>query len=108
MIQRIVTCSVRPDKLNELRTTLNDSFIPKVKQQPGFVDLIESINVDDGTFVCSTFWKTRDDVARYDAGLFQEIAGSVTPFLNGEPTVSTLEVETSTPHRIATGRSAAA
>jgi quinol monooxygenase YgiN len=108
MIQRIVTCNIQPDKLNQLRTALNDNFVPQIRKQSGFVDLIESINVDEGTFVCSTFWKSREDVNRYDAGLFQEIATALTPLLNTTPTVQTLEVETSTPHKIAAGRSAAA
>ena len=107
MIQRIVTCNIRPEKRTEFRNALDDNFIPRVKKQPGFVDLIESVDPTTGRFVCSTFWKTQEDVNRYDAGLFQEVATGLTPLLRDEPEVHTLQVETSTVHKIA-GRSAAA
>jgi quinol monooxygenase YgiN len=108
MISRIVDCNVRPEKLNEFRAALNQEFVPRIKAQPGFVDIIESLDPVSGHFVCNTFWKSSDDVKRYDSGLFQEVATSLTPYLNGEPHVDTMEVETSSVHGIAAGRSAAA
>lgn len=108
MISRIVDCNIRPEKLNDFRRTLSEKFMPRIKSQSGFVDLIESIDPDTGRYVCNTFWKSSDDVKRYDSGLFQEVASSLTPYLAGEPTVSTLQVENSTPHKIASGRAAAA
>jgi quinol monooxygenase YgiN len=107
MLQRIVDCQVRPEKLNELRRTLNERFIPRIKNEPGFVDIVESADSSTGEFVCQTFWKTQDDVDRYASGLFQEIASELTPLLRDEPKVRTLEVETSTPHKIAARRAAA-
>ena len=44
MISRIVDCQVRPEKLNEFRQALHDRFIPRIKTQTGFVDIIESID----------------------------------------------------------------
>jgi hypothetical protein len=108
MISRIVDCQVCPEKLAEFRKALNDTFGPRIKSQTGFVDIIESLDPSTGHFVCNTFWKSRDDVKRYDSGLFQEVATGLTPYLNGAPHVDTMEVETSTVHRIAAGRSAAA
>jgi quinol monooxygenase YgiN len=108
MIQRIVSCNVRPEKIDQFRGAIKENVVPRIKKQNGFVDVIESIDTSTGQFVCSTFWKTKDDVDRYDSGLFQEIASELTPFLQEVPTVQTLEVETSTPHNIAAGRSAAA
>jgi hypothetical protein len=104
----MVDCRVRPEKLNDFRKVLNDTFVPRIKSQPGFVDIIESLDPVSGHFVCNTFWKSSDDVKRYDSGLFQEVATGLTPYLNGEPRVDTMEVETSSVHRIAAGRSAAA
>ncbi len=108
MISRIVDCHVRPEKLNEFRKTLHDTFVPRIKTQTGFVDIIESLDPKSGHFVCNTFWKSRDDVNRYDNNLFQEVATGLTPYLEGEPRVETMEVETSTVHRISAGRGAAA
>jgi hypothetical protein len=108
MISRIVDCNVLPEKLNDFRKTLNDTFVPRIKSQPGFVDIIESLDPNTGHFVCNTFWKTSEDVKRYDSGLFQEVATGLTPYLNGAPHIDTMQVENSTVHRIAAGRTAAA
>ena len=108
MISRIVDCNVKPDKLNALRQKLNTDYLPRIKQQPGFVDVIESVDTATGHFVCNTFWKTNQDVKHYDSTLFQEIATALTPLLTSPPAVSTLQVENSTPHKITAGKSAAA
>ena len=48
MISRIVDCNVKPDKLNALRSKLNTDYLPRIKQQPGFVDVIESVDTETG------------------------------------------------------------
>lgn len=108
MISRIVDLNVRPGRLNEFRRTLNDKFISRIKSQPGFVDIIESVDPSSGHFVRNTFWKSTDDVKGYDSGLFQERACALSPYLATQATVSTLTVENSSVHRITAGRSAAA
>jgi len=108
MISRIVSCTVRPDKLNEFRNALKTQVVPNLTRQPGFVDLIESIDDGSGTFVCTTLWNTRQDVERYDQTLFQEIAQKLVPLIEGQPEIKTLNVENSTVHDIRAGKSAAA
>jgi hypothetical protein len=108
MISRIVNCTVQKENLPTFRQKLNSEFVPRIKQQTGFVDLIEAVDPNTGAFVCNTLWKSQNDVKNYDTGLFQEIATTLGPLMVGPPTVQTLEVETSTPHKIAAGKSAAA
>jgi quinol monooxygenase YgiN len=108
MISRIVDCNVKTDKLANFRQTLHNEFIPRIRQEHGLVDIVESIDTKTGHFMCMTLWKNADDVKRYDTGLFQEVATGLTPFLEQPPTVHTMEVETSTVHNIAAGRGAAA
>ena len=108
MISRIVTCQIKPDKLNEFRTALNQQFLPRIQRQHGFVDVVESIDTNTGTFVCNTFWNTRQDVDNYDNTLFQEVATALTPLLQTDPTVQTLNVENSTVHNIAAGKKSVA
>ncbi len=108
MISRIVTCNVKPEKLTEFRNTLNQQFLPRIQRQQGFVDVVESIDTNSGTFVCTTFWNTRQDVEHYDNTLFQEVAQKLTPLLKDEPTVQTLNVENSTVHNISGGKKSAA
>src|SRR6516162_4830792 len=80
MISRIVTCNVRPEKLTEFRNTLNQQLLPRIQKQHGFVDVVESIDTTTGTFVCNTFWNTRQDVETYENSLFQEVSKALTPF----------------------------
>ena len=108
MISRIVTCNVNPEKLNEFRTALNQQFLPRIQRQHGFVDVVESLDATSGTFVCNTFWNTRQDVDNYDHGLFQEVATALTPLLQDQPTIQTLNVENSTVHNITAGKKSAA
>jgi quinol monooxygenase YgiN len=108
MISRIVSCTVKRDKVNEFRNALKNELLPKITREPGFVDIIESIDNGSGTFVCTTYWNTRQDVERYDNGLFQEIAQRLVPMLDGQPDIKTLTVENSTVHDISAGKGAAA
>ncbi len=108
MISRIVTCTVKPEKINEFRNALKTEVLPNVTRQPGFVDLVESFDTSTGTFVCTTLWNTRQDVEHYDQTLFQDIAQQMVPMLTEPPDIKTLNVENSTIHDITSGKSAAA
>lgn len=108
MVSRIVTCNVPTNKLNEFTTRLSTTHVPRIKNQPGFVDIIESVDPNTGNFVCMTLWRTRQDVERYEKSLFQEISSDLTPLVNGQPEVQTLNVENSSVHRIEHGKAQAA
>ncbi len=108
MISRIVTCNVKPEKVNEFRTALKSEVLPNITRQPGFIDLVESIDTATGAFVCTTLWDTRRDVEHYDQTLFPELAQKLVPLLNGQPDIKTLTVENSTMHDISSGKGAAA
>ena len=108
MISRIVSCTIKPEKVSEFRTALKSVVLPNITRQPGFVDLVESMDPATGTFVCTTLWNTRQDVEHYDQTLFPELAQKLVPLLNGQPDIKTLTVENSTVHDISSGKSTAA
>jgi quinol monooxygenase YgiN len=108
MISRIVSCTIKPEKISEFRTALKSEVLPAITRQPGFVDLVESLDTESGTFVCTTLWNTRQDVERYDQTLFPELAQKLVPLLNGQPDIKTLTVENSTVHEISSGERTAA
>src|SRR5436305_15173021 len=93
MVSRIEDCNIRSENLDQIKTTLANRFLPQIKSQPGFVDLVESIDLETGHFVCITLWKSKDDVARYDAGLFQEVADAFGPLMREAPSVHTMRAE---------------
>ena len=108
MISRIVSCTIKPERINEFRNALKTEVLPNVTREPGFVDLVESFDTTTGDFVCTTLWNTRQDVKNYDKGLFQDVAQLLMPMVDGQPDIKTLTVENSTVHDISSGRSAAA
>jgi quinol monooxygenase YgiN len=107
MIARIVTCTVAPSKVAEFRALLNNTLLPKVQSQPGFVENLEALDPNTGQFSCTTLWQSRSDVENYDNSIFPEIAAKMSPLLNGNPTVQTLPVENSSTHRVRAAAAAA-
>ena len=107
MISRIITCTIDPEKISEFKSALNDNFLPRIQTQSGFVDNLESLDPATGEFCCMTLWESAADVKNYDEGLFQEVAASISPLLEDQPTVRTLPVENSSLHHIKAGSVAA-
>jgi hypothetical protein len=107
MLSRLITCTINPAKLNEFKNALNNQFLPRIQAQPGFIENIESLDPATGQFSCMTIWKTASDVENYDNGLFKEVAASLTPLMQGNPTVQTLPVENSSVHHVKAGKAAA-
>jgi quinol monooxygenase YgiN len=100
MVARIITCTVTPSKVTEFRKLLNNTLLPVVQSQPGFVENIESLDPNSGQFSCTTLWRSRSDVENYDNSVFPEIAAKMSPLLNGNPTVQTLPVENSSAQHV--------
>ena len=107
MFTRIVQCHLKNQRLDEARQALNNEVIPQLRRQPGFIDVIESLEPQTGQFVCMTLWNTREDADRYGQTEFPKTATRLRDFIADEPTVNTLQVETSTVHNIAKGKAAA-
>src|SRR5512141_2150725 len=103
MFSRIVQCTLKNNRLDEARQTLNTDVLPQLRKQPGFIDVIESLEPNTGHFVCMSLWRTREDADRYGNTEFNRIATRLREFVTDEPTVNTYQVETSTIHNIAKG-----
>jgi quinol monooxygenase YgiN len=107
MVSRIITCSVDPTKVDDFKVALNEHFLPRIQALPGFLENIESLDPATGKFCCVTVWKSPEDVANYDNGLFQEVAAAMVPLMKDGPKVETLPVENSSVHHVKAGRAAA-
>lgn len=108
MFTRIVECSVKPDKKDEMQQRLRNEILPLLQKQPGFVDEITLASEHDPErMVAISFWKTREDAERYHRETFPRIQEILKTALKGSPRVETYNVEDSTAHRIAAGRAAA-
>jgi quinol monooxygenase YgiN len=107
MYSRTVTCTIVPSKVNEFKNELNNELLPRIQEQKGFVDNLESLDAVTGEFSCTTLWETKADVDNYNNGLFQEIAAKLGPLMQAAPEVKTLPVENSSAHDVRAGRAAA-
>ena len=106
MYSRIITCTIDPSRVDEFRTVLNHEFLPRIQQQPGFVENIESLDSATGEFSCTTLWNSKADVEAYDRSLFQEVAARLGPMMKDAPIVKNLPVENSSVHGVAAGEAA--
>ena len=107
MYSRTVTCTIVPSKVNEFKNELNNELLPRIQEQKGFIDNLESLDPTTGEFSCTTLWETKADVDNYNNGLFQEIAAKLGPLMQDAPAVKTLPVENSSAHDVRAGRAAA-
>jgi heme-degrading monooxygenase HmoA len=107
MFTRIVECTVKPDKRDEMTQRVRNEVLPLLQKQPGFVDEVSlSSEHDPERMVAISFWKTREDADRYQRETFSRVQEIVKPYLKGSIRVETYNVEDSTIHRIAAGKAA--
>jgi heme-degrading monooxygenase HmoA len=107
MFTRIVECTVKPDKKDEMQQRLRNEILPMLQKQPGFVDEITlSSSHDPERVVAISFWKTREDAERYHRETFPRIQDILKASLKTSLKVETYNVEDSTTHRIAAGKAA--
>ena len=107
MFTRIVECTVKPDKRDEIQQRLRNEILPLLQKQPGFVDEVGLASEHDPErMVAISFWKTREDAERYHRDTFPRVQDIAKPYLKGPMKVETYNVEESTIHRIAAGKAA--
>lgn len=106
MYTRIVEITVKPDKLNEVRTILNRDIHPVMKKQTGYVDGIGLISdTDPNSVVSISLWHTKAEAERYHTAQFPKFMETLNPLIT-KHTVRTYHVEHSTFHKIAAGKAA--
>jgi len=107
MFTRIVECHVKTNNRDELTTKIRTDVLPILQKQPGFVELIGLTHETNPERVVSiSMWKSREDADRYHKENFKRITEMLKPLLTSDPIVDTYTVNTSTTHKIASGRAA--
>jgi heme-degrading monooxygenase HmoA len=107
MFTRIVECTVRPDKRDEMIQRVRNEILPLLQKQPGFVDEVSLASEHDPErLVAISFWRTREDAEHYHRENFSRVQETLKSYLKGSLRVETYNVEDSTIHRIAAGKAA--
>ena len=107
MFTRLVELKAKPGKTNELCSAATEKVLPILKKQQGFQDEIVLVsNTDANQVRALSFWNRREDAERYHREQFSHIAEMLRQLCDGEPVVSTFDVNTSTVHHITLGKAA--
>jgi quinol monooxygenase YgiN len=107
MFTRVVELRAKPGKTNELCNATSEKALPILKKQQGFQDeIVLASNTDPNRVLALSFWNKREDAERYHREHFSRIAEMLRPLCEGEPVVSTFDVNTSTVHHITLGKAA--
>ena len=107
MFTRVVELTSKPRKSRELSSLINDTIVPILRKQAGFVDEIVLVSdADSDRVLALSFWKTREDAERYQREQYNSVRETMQSVLEADPVVRTFEVHTSTGHKITAGKAA--
>lgn len=107
MFTRVVEGKCKTGKTNEFCNTVNEKVLPILRRQQGFQDEIVLVsNKDPNRVLMLSFWNKREDAERYHNEHFTKITEMLRPIGDGDPVVTTYDVNTSTVHHIASGKAA--
>lgn len=105
MFVRVVEVKTKPGKAKEACSMLHDKVLSTLKAQAGFVDEIVLVSDEEG-ILAQSFWKTKEDAERYSHEDYAKVSELIQHLVHSKPKVHAFDVETSTCHKIATGRPA--
>ena len=107
MFTRVVEIEAKTGRSEEAISKLRNEVVPILQKQPGFIDLIALQDNDNPqTVLCLSFWNSKENAVHYHRKHYDSIVQTLKSVLETTPTLETLQVEISTPHRIAIGRAA--
>lgn len=107
MFTRVVELTCKSGKSKELSNTINDTVVPILKKQQGFMDEIVLVgDTEPNRFLALSFWRSKEDAERYHREQFKNVQETVRHLLEGEPHIRTFDVHTSTGHKITAGKAA--
>jgi len=107
MFTRVVEIHTKTGKARDFNATLNEKVLPILKKQSGFVDEITLVSsTEPDRILALSFWDTEEQAERYNREQFPTVSEIIRPLLETAPKVETFNVDTSTMHKIATGKAA--
>jgi quinol monooxygenase YgiN len=102
MFTRMVEIRTKPGKTNEAVQITTNKILPILKKYPGLEDVITLVSTTDpNKFVALSFWKTQQDAERYSTESFTEVRNILANYIDGQPTVTTFNVQYSMTHKVA-------
>jgi heme-degrading monooxygenase HmoA len=85
----------------EFNRIIENEILPLLRKQAGFRDEITFIAPERSEVVAISFWETKENCETYNRTGYPEVLKIVSKFVEGTPKVETLELLTSTLHKLA-------
>jgi len=106
-VRRVVELTTKPGKARELCTTIDDTILPILKKQAGFVDeTVLASDSEENRVLALSFWNAKEDAERYRQEHYPKISEMLAHLLDTAPVIRTFDVHTSTTHRVVAGKAA--
>ncbi len=107
MFTRVVEGRCKPGKRSDFCNTVTEKVLPILRKQEGFQDEIILVSsTDPNRVLMLSFWKKREDAERYHKEHFSKIAEMVRHLGDGDPVITTYDVNSSTIHHIGSKKAA--
>jgi heme-degrading monooxygenase HmoA len=101
MFVRNVSMHLKPNTVSEFTRILESEIIPLLRKQKGFRDEITAVVSGEREVVTISFWDDKEKAEAYNTSAYPQVLASLGKVLEGTPHVRTLEVVSSTFHKIA-------
>ena len=92
MYARLITASVKPEKLNDFPAAFSELVLPDASQEPGFKGMYMLKDPAQNRIIGVVLWETEADALASIEGFQHRRMPTLMPYLAGQPTAETLEV----------------
>ena len=101
MFSRIVTMTLKPNRVQDFTETLEKQVLPKLRNRAGFRDEITFVGPSGTEVRAISLWDRKENAESYNSETYPEVLKALASVLEGTPQVKTYEVVNSTFHKIA-------
>ncbi len=100
MFVRNVSLYLKPHAIAEFVKLMDDEIIPLLREQKGFQDAITLAVPGGREIVAVSFWEQEENAKAYTMTGYLEVLKILEQLLDGTPHVRTLDVVSSTIHKV--------
>tara|TARA_B100001559_G_scaffold309978_1_gene304830 strand:+ start:366 stop:653 length:288 start_codon:yes stop_codon:yes gene_type:complete len=93
MYVQVSSIDIYPGKLEQIKTIFQESVLPLIENQPGFVKFHLYSNEKDNIIIVNSFWNTKENIETvFTSGIYQEQVSKFEKLFSSSPIRSVFEV----------------
>ena len=101
MFARNVSMHLKPNTISEFTRTFDNDVLPLLRKQKGFRDEIVFAIPGEREVLAISLWDDRENAEAYNTSAYTQVLNTLAKVVEGAPQVRTLEIVSSTFHKIA-------